>query len=84
MEIKITLCFDESIIKAGRYVKANKVKSSQLIEFLLQKVTALESVSMEDYPISAWVNQLAEGPIVYQAQQKSRKISTAEYYKSRR
>jgi hypothetical protein len=85
MDAKVTLSFDEAVIKkAKRYADANNISLSRLIEFLLQKVTTSQYTSLEDFPISDWVNQVAEGPAEYQTKKKSRKATKSEYYTSRK
>ncbi len=62
MDNKITLSFDESVInKAKKYAEKNNISLSRLIEFLLKKVTSNNYNSLEDFPISDWVQQVAEG-----------------------
>ena len=85
MDAKVTLSFDEAVIKkAKRYADANNISLSRLIEFLLQKVTTSQYSSLEDFPISDWVNQVAEGPAEYQTKKKSRKATKSEYHTSRK
>jgi antitoxin component of RelBE/YafQ-DinJ toxin-antitoxin module len=86
MDNKITLSFDESIIrKAKKYAENNNISLSRLIEFLLQKITSSNYQSMEDFPISDWVSQVAEGEAVYQTSKKrTRKSSKAEYFASKK
>ncbi|MGI8634304.1 MAG: DUF6364 family protein, partial [Segetibacter sp.] len=72
MDHKITLSFDANIInKAKEYAEANNISVSRLVEFLLQKVTTSGYHSLEDYPISDWVSQIAEGEAVYQTKKRS-------------
>ncbi|MGI8584480.1 MAG: DUF6364 family protein [Chitinophagaceae bacterium] len=86
MDNKITLSFDESIItKAKKYAENNNISLSRLIEFLLKKVTANNYNSLEDFPISEWVNQIAEGEAVYQTKAKrTRSAAKAEYFNSKK
>lgn len=86
MDNKITLSFDESIItKAKKYAENNNISLSRLIEFLLKKVTANNYNSLEDFPISEWVNQIAEGEAVYQTKAKRiRSAAKAEYFNSKK
>ena len=85
MDNKITLSFDEAVIaKAKRYAQANNISLSRLIEFLLKKITASNYSSLEDFPISDWVNQLAEGQAEYQTKRRSRKAAKSEYYTAKR
>ena len=86
MDNKITLSFDESVIaRAKKYAENNNISLSRLIEFLLNKVTSANYSSLEDFPISDWVMQVAEGNAVYETKAKrSRKAAKAEYFKSRK
>lgn len=86
MDNKITLSFDESIItKAKKYAENNNISLSRLIEFLLKKVTANNYTSLEDFPISDWVKQVAEGEAVYQTKaRRTRKAAKAEYFNSKK
>ena len=86
MDSKITLCFDESVIKkAKKYANKQNISLSRLIEFLLLKITSSNYHSMEDFPISEWVNQVAEGEAIYQTSKKrTRKSAKAEYFNSKK
>jgi hypothetical protein len=86
MDCKITLSFDESVIKkAKKYAENNNISLSRLTEFLLKKVTSSNYESLEDFPISEWVNMVAEGPAEYATQSKrTRRKSKEEFFKSRK
>lgn len=86
MDNKITLSFDKNIItKAKQYAEDNNISLSRLIEFLLKKITAKNYTSLEDFPISDWVNQVAEGQAEYQTKAKrTRKAAKAEYFNSKK
>ncbi len=86
MDNKITLSFDEGIInKAKRYAEDNNISVSRLIEFLLKKVTATNYTSLEEFPISDWVQQVAEGEAVYQTKsKKTRQDAKEEFFKSKK
>ncbi len=86
MDNKITLSFNEDIIaKAKKYADNNNISLSRLIEFLLKKVTSNNYKSLEDFPISDWVNQVAEGEAVYQTKTKrTRKVAKAEFFNSKK
>ncbi|MES1216348.1 MAG: DUF6364 family protein [Bacteroidota bacterium] len=85
MDAKITLSFDEAVItKAKRYAERNNISLSRLVEFLLSKTTSSSYQSLEDFPISDWVSQVAEGAAVYQTKKKTRKSSKAEYFSSKK
>lgn len=85
MDAKITLSFNESVIKkAKKFAETNNVSLSRLVEFLLQKITSSQYQSMEDFPISDWVHQVAEGEAVYQTKQRSRKAAKSAFYNSKK
>lgn len=85
MDKKITLSFDETVIsKAKKYAEENNISLSRLIEFLLKKVTSDNYNSLEDFPISDWVQQVAEGEAVYQTKKRTRKAAKDEYFKTLR
>ena len=85
MDAKITLSFDESVIKeAKNYAENNNISLSRLTEFLLRKVTSNSYQSLEDLPISDWVNMVAEGEVEYQTKAKKNKDLKAEYFKSKK
>jgi hypothetical protein len=85
MDSKITLSFDEKVIsKAKKFAEANNISLSRLIEFLLKKVTASGYNSLEDFPISDWVNEVSEGDAVYQTKKRTRKSIKSEYFSSKK
>ena len=86
MDNKITLSFDESVItKAKKYAAKNNISVSRLVEFLLKKVTSNNFNSLEDFPISDWVQKVAEGEAEYHTQKRrTRKVAKDEYFKSRK
>ncbi len=85
MDAKLTLSFDEEIIKkAKQYADANGISLSRMIEFILRKITSSHYATMEDYPVPDWVQQLAEGEATYQTKGRSRKKSKAEFYNSKK
>lgn len=86
MDAKITLSFNETVIKkAKRYAEDNNISLSRLTEFLLTKVTTNSNQSLEDLPISNWVSIVAEGDIEYKINRKKvvPKLS-AQYFKSKK
>ena len=85
MDAKITLSFDQDVIsKAKKYAEKNNISLSRLVEFLLQKTTSSNYQSLEDFPISDWVSQVAEGEAVYQTKKRTRKASKSEYFSSKK
>jgi uncharacterized protein DUF6364 len=85
MDSKITLSFDEEVIRnAKKYAASQNISLSRLVEFLLRKTTNAEYSSMEDYPISEWVSQVAEGTAEYRTRPKTRKNLKDEYFSSKK
>ena len=85
MDAKITLSFDESVIlKAKKYAQKNNISLSRLTEFLLTKVTSNQYKSLEDLPISDWVNVVAKGGIEYLTKPRKNKDIKTEYFKSKK
>ena len=85
MDAKITLRFDETVIKKAKsYAENNNISLSRLIEFLLSKVTSNSYQSLEDLPISDWVSVVAEGEVEYQTKLKKNADLKAEYFKSKK
>ena len=85
MDNKITLSFDEAVIKkAKKYAAANNISLSRLIEFLLKKIITSDYHSLEDFPVSEWVSQVAEGEAVYETRKRTRKSSKAAYFNSKK
>ncbi len=85
MDAKITLSFDAEVIKrAKKYAKNNNISLSRLTEFILRKVTSADYRSFEDFPITDWVNMVAEGEGVYLTKQRKNADLKKEYFKSKK
>ncbi|MDP2385862.1 MAG: DUF6364 family protein [Bacteroidota bacterium] len=81
MDAKITLSFDQAIIeRAKKYAEAQNMSLSRMMELILDKITTKQYDSLEDFPISDWVNTIAEGKAEYKTAQKTRKKMKDEYY----
>lgn len=81
MDAKITLAFDKKIIeRAKKYAESQNMSLSRMMELILDKVTSNQYKSIEDFPISDWVNMIAEGPAEYIAEPKSRNKMKSEYH----
>jgi hypothetical protein len=84
MDTKVTLSFNKEIVnEAKKFASDNNISLSRLIEFLLSKVTSKTYQSLEDFPISEWVSQVAEGEAVYHTK-RNRKASKAEFFASKK
>lgn len=80
MDAKITLSFDKQVIeRAKEYAESNNISLSRLMEFLLNKITTNNYSSLEDLPISDWVNTVAEGSAEYHIKSKKRSKLKSEY-----
>jgi hypothetical protein len=85
MDAKVTLSFDREVIeKAKRYAESHNISLSRLTEFLLRQITTGNYKTLEELPVSDWVNQLAEGRAEYMTRKRSRASMKKEYYNSRK
>ena len=85
MDAKVTLSFEQEVIqKAKQYANKNGISLSRLVEHLLRKVTTGHYASLEDYPVSDWVQQVAEGQVEYKTKAKSRKQMKDAYYENKK
>ena len=83
MDSKLTLNFDSGVIeKAKAFAEARGISLSRLTEYLYRQVTSGNYISIDDFPIADWVNQVAEGEATYV--RRSRKSIKDEYYASRK
>ena len=81
MDAKITLSFDQEVIeKAKKYAHDNNISLSRLTEFLLKKVTSSTYSSLDELPVSAWVNLLSEGEVDYKRTSPTNKDLRKEFY----
>jgi len=85
MDAKITLSFDETVIlKAKRFAENNNISLSRLTEFLLSKVASSSYKSLDELPVSDWVNKVSEGEVQYVRKPRTRKSLKKEYYGSKK
>jgi hypothetical protein len=85
MDCKVTLSFDEHVIRrAKKYAADNHISLSRLIEYLLNKATSSDYRTLEDIPVSDWVAQVAEGDAEYHTSKRSRKSSKKAFYDSKK
>lgn len=83
VDTKITLKFDREVIaSAKKFAEAQGMSLSRLTEYLYSQITSENFRSLEDFPISDWVNEVAEGRAEYKTRSDNDKKS--EYYKSRK
>ena len=83
MDTKVTLHFDkEVIIKAKEFAAANNISLSRLTEYLYRQIISGDYKTFEDFPVSDWVNQIAEGDAIYK--RRSRKSTKDDFFKNSR
>jgi hypothetical protein len=84
MDAKLTLSFNQDIInKAKAFADKNNISLSRLVEYLLAKVVDKPYQSLEDFPISDWVNIVADGQALYQTK-SSRKKQKDEFFSAKK
>ncbi len=85
MDTKLTLSFDEAIIiKAKNFAERNNISLSRMIEHLLSKVVEKPYQSLDDFPISDWVNIVAEGKAIYQTKNLKKTSLKDEFFASKK
>jgi antitoxin component of RelBE/YafQ-DinJ toxin-antitoxin module len=83
MDSKITLSFDSAVAdKAKAFAEANNISLSRLVEFMLSKVTEKRYRSIDELPVSDWVNAVAEGEVQYVRKNASQSVKK-EYLATR-
>lgn len=81
MDAKITLSFDEAVIKkAKQYAEKQNISLSRLMEMLLDKITTNNYQNLEDMPIADWVKELSEGRSQYLIKQKKRSALKKDFF----
>lgn len=85
MDTKITLSFDERVIKkAKQYAEKQNISLSRLMEMILDKITTNNYQNLEEMPIADWVNQVSEGKAQYVIKSKKRSAIKKEFYEKRK
>ena len=85
MDAKITLSFDERVIKkAKQYAEKQNISLSRLMEMLLDKITTNNYQNLENMPIADWVNQLSDGKAQYISKSKKRSALKKEFFEKRK
>ena len=84
MDTKITLSFDEHVIKdAKAFANKNGISLSRLTEFIYKQMTSRSYASLEELPISDWISIVAEKGIEYR-KTPSRKQLKTEFYNAKK
>ena len=79
MDAKITLSFRADIIaKAKEYAEAQGISLSRLTEVLLSRLVSGEYRSLDDFPVSDWVNSLSEPEASYLRKPRSSRSMRTE------
>lgn len=85
MDAKITLAFDKEVIERAKNLAAeNNISLSRMVEFMLRKATSKSYQNLEEFSISEWVKDIAEGEAEYSVAPKSRKKLREDFYKSKK
>lgn len=87
MDTKVTLSFEiETIEKAKTFAASQGVSLSRLTEFLYEKITATPKgyASLDDIPVSDFINMLSEPAPEYKSSNKAQKSLKKEFYESRK
>jgi hypothetical protein len=85
MDNKVTLSFDEEVIRSAKeYAASHNISLSRLVEILLRRTTMEQYRSLEDIPIADWVREISEGTIEYRTRPRSRKESKNEFFSSKK
>lgn len=84
MDAKITLSFDEQVIKEAKtFASENGISLSRLTEFVYRQMTSKNYKSLDELPIADWVNTVAEEGIEY-VKTPSRKQLKSSFYNTRK
>ncbi|MBL7946683.1 MAG: hypothetical protein JNN32_11530 [Flavobacteriales bacterium] len=85
MDTKLTLSFDAGVAeRAKAFAEANNISLSRLIEFMLNKVTDKRYRTLDELPVSDWVNAVAEGEATYVRKNAAKRNVKKDYLASRR
>jgi hypothetical protein len=81
MDAKITLSFRADIIaRAKEYAEAQGISLSRLTEVLLGRLVSGQYRSLDDFPVSDWVNSLSEPEASYLRKPRTSKAMRAEMH----
>ncbi|MEQ8469784.1 MAG: DUF6364 family protein [Marinoscillum sp.] len=83
MDTKVTLSFDEEVIKKAKaYASAQGISLSRLTEILYRRIAETQSTEIENLPVADWVSMVAEGAAEYKPKKSS--SLKKEFYESRK
>jgi hypothetical protein len=85
MDTKITLSFNKDIIdRAKDFADQNNISLSRLTEFLFAQMTSKNYKSLDELPISDWVDLVSEGEVEYKRKPSSRKAMKDEFFDAKK
>ncbi|WP_057939938.1 DUF6364 family protein [Algoriphagus resistens] len=75
MDAKVTLSFNKDVIdRAKSFAEENSISLSRLTEYLYSKITSKNYKSLEELPVSDWVDFVAEGRVEYRKSQTRKEL----------
>ncbi|WP_439487637.1 DUF6364 family protein [Algoriphagus sp.] len=84
MDAKVTLSFDKNVIdRAKSFAEENNISLSRLTEYLYTQITSKNYKSLEDLPVSDWVDFVAEGRVEYR-KPPNRKALKDKFFSSKK
>lgn len=84
MDAKVTLSFDKEVIdRAKVFAEQNNISLSRLTEYLYTQITSKDFRSLEELPVSDWIDFVAEGKVEYRRSQ-SRKDLKDEFFSTKK
>lgn len=84
MDTKVTLSFNKKVIEdAKEFAAEHDISLSRLTEYIYRQLTSKNYKSLDDLPISDWVNVVSEGKAEY-GKSKTRKELKSEFFESRK
>lgn len=83
MDAKLTLLLNDDVIKkAKKFAEGKGLSLSRFTELLYERMTNSNYRNIEEFPISDWVMEVAEGKVEYRKTPVSNKELRAEWHKS--
>lgn len=84
MDAKLTLLLNDDIIKkAKRFAEGEGLSLSRFTELFYERITNSNYRSIDEFPISNWVMELAEGKAEYRKAPVNNKELRDEWHQSR-
>lgn len=83
MDTKLTLLLNDDIIKkAKKFAEAKGLSLSRFTELFYERITNNNYRNLEEFPISDWVMEVAEGPAEYRKTPVSNKSLRKEWHEN--